>query len=153
MIGESKVQNKKTLVNLSLYKKIIMSLGPSVFIDLDKPKSLKIEEELQNIKQKFLIDQLGLEDSPALDKKLDKITKIFLESNNFEDYGLPYFYYLLVIHFDSIDFFLKEKISNEKENDLSEPLLDFAKSLASRQKDIDQDIRRVTDENFFSLLL
>ncbi len=151
MIGEIKIQSEKEVLNIDLYNEIVKSFGPSFFIDLGKSKSPIDPYALQEIKQKFLQGRFGLKNTPSLDKKFNHVFELFLQSKIRAELGLPYFYYLLVVHFDLPEHFLK--MAKTDENDYPQQMIDFGKTFIEKQVDIDADIHKVTNENFFSLLL
>lgn len=71
--------NKYTLVDdKKLFSKIVISVGPSIF--LDDSKDILGQKELQRIKDNFLVKKLKLSEDEDLENKFKVITQEFVVS-------------------------------------------------------------------------
>jgi hypothetical protein len=163
----NKAVNDQSSKELELFKNIAISIGPSIYLK-DASKISFTDVELKRIKDNFLIQKLELKDSKDLDNKFKLVTQEFVNSA-FEKKRVFFYYYL-------VKFFNKEKIfrnDNQKEtikntalnkivdsfgkvkNQITktneEKLLDFGQKFIENQKDLDQDIFEIIDNNFSSL--
>ncbi len=83
--------------DMDLLKKIVISLGPSVYNADSSVVAASDKAELDRVKQNFLIKKLGLKDGPALDKGLDEAITTYGKSNRTKHRAV--LYYLLTKQF------------------------------------------------------
>lgn len=77
-----------------LYHEIAMHLGSSIHHNDDSKVACSDKDELNEIKTKFLMGELGMEDSPRLDEVLKEVCGNLGQSNRNKHRAT--FYYLLV---------------------------------------------------------
>lgn len=134
-------------VDLYLLEKIILSIGSSFSNPDFSIISLNDELEIKNIKNTFLIRELGLEDGAFLEKRIKKLIQ------NLKKYSSTIqraaFYYLLINEFNSKPTFY----ARYKEDSTLNELADFGLEFLGRQKDIDPEIRKAADAGFDKILL
>lgn len=88
---------KLTGVDKDLLRKISKNLGPNLYkADASKVSSAD-KEELDRVKNNFLIKKLGLADSAKLDEGIAKVVDQMGSSNRNKHRAI--FYYLLAKHF------------------------------------------------------
>lgn len=83
--------------NLDLLKAVTKGLGPSIHKRDAETVSSSDSNELATVKNNFLIGKLGLEDTPALDKAIEKVIIAIGKSEKSKYRAVVY--YLLVIAF------------------------------------------------------
>lgn len=138
-----------TNINTDLLEAIAKSLGPSIYLKNASLVSSSNKNELETIKQNFLIQKLGLKDSPKLDEAIQNTINILGKSNN-KKYRVI-FYYVLLNLLDSTDIFIKNSNRTEKDSKIS--ISSFSENFLNSQNNIDPEIRKVTEESIFDLLL
>lgn len=91
---EKQMKEQRIKVDRPLLEAIGKSLGPSLYKRDASLVAAGQKSELETIKKKFLVKKLGCDDSPKLDKALDKaVDKIGKSRRN---KLRPVFYYILV---------------------------------------------------------
>lgn len=159
--------SKYTLVDdKNLFSKIVISVGPSIF--LDDSKDILGQKELQRIKDNFLVKKLKLSEDEDLENKFKVITQEFVVSGFKKE--RVFFYYFLVKRFQKEKIFINEneviksgfissaisflisvfrsnRVFKSKETDLE----NFGENFIKKQKDLDPDIAEIVDKNFSSL--
>ena len=80
--------------NIELLEKVTKGLGPSIFKRDAESVSMTEPMELNTVKQNFLINKLGLEDSEKLDEAIQKVGAQMGTTNRVKYRAI--FYYLLV---------------------------------------------------------
>jgi len=80
-----------------LLKKIVIGLGPSVYNADSSTVAASDKEELERVKQNFLIKKLGLKDTPKLDEGIQAAIDTYGRSNRTKHRAVMY--YLLTKHF------------------------------------------------------
>ncbi len=100
-------------LNPELLSAVAKSLGPSIYNDDASLVSSSDEEELERVRENFLIEKLGLEDGPELDEAIDHVVDQ-LGSENRRKYRAV-FYTLLTSHFQKEDIFLGATVLEEEE--------------------------------------
>ena len=98
------MKEQKIPVNRPLLEAIGKSLGPSLYNRDASLVAARQKSELETIKKKFLIKKLGCEDSPKLDKALEKAVNKIGPSRRKK--MRPVFYYLLVRDLKKEDVFI-----------------------------------------------
>jgi hypothetical protein len=84
-------------VNADLLTKITIACGPSVYNDDASTVASSQQSELDTVKNSFLIQKLGLPDSPELTEGIDAVMEKYGKSNRHKYRAVVY--YLLTIHF------------------------------------------------------
>lgn len=84
-------------ISEELLQKVAKGLGPSIYNDDSALVASSDPEELNRVKQNFLIKKLGLADGPALDDAINAAVKA-MGSSNRSKYRVV-FYAILVNHF------------------------------------------------------
>ena len=79
--------------DLDLLKAVAKGLGPSIYNADSSLVSTSDPEELNRVKQNFLIKKLGMADSPSLDDAIKEVGEAFGSSNRNKHRAV--FYYLL----------------------------------------------------------
>lgn len=92
---------------------VAKSLGPSIYNDDASLVSSSDEEELDLVRENFLIGKLGLEDGPALDEAIDHVI-VQMGSDNRQKHRAV-FYTILTQHFQKEDVFLAASVLDEEE--------------------------------------
>lgn len=100
-------------LNPELLAAVAKSLGPSIYNDDASLVSSSDEEELDRVRENFLIGKLGLEEGPELDDAIDDVIDQ-LGSGNRQKYRAV-FYTLLTQHFQKEDIFLGVSVLEEEE--------------------------------------
>ena len=77
-----------------LLKAVAKGLGPSIYINDSSKVSSSDPEELNRVKNNFLIKKLGMKDGPELDNAITKVVDKLGSSNRNKYRAI--FYYLLV---------------------------------------------------------
>jgi hypothetical protein len=85
-------------IDSDLLTKVAKGLGPSIYNADASMVSCSDQEELDRVKNNFLIKKLGLEDNPTLDEAIKDICETMGKSNRNKHRAA--FYYLLVQKFD-----------------------------------------------------
>jgi len=83
---------------MDLLTAVTIGCGPSIYNRDASTVSSGDKEELDRVKNNFLIKKLGLADSAALDEAIAKVVETYGSSNRNKYRAV--FYYLLVQHFD-----------------------------------------------------
>lgn len=83
--------------DIDLLKKVVISLGPSIYNYDSSTISLIDKSELETVKNNFLIKKLGLTDGPELNNAIESILNKYGESNRTKYRAVVY--YLLAKHF------------------------------------------------------
>ena len=99
-------------VHPELLAAVAKSLGPSIYNDDASIVSSSDEEELDRVRENFLVEKLGLEDGPELDDAIDDVIDQ-LGSGNRRKYRAV-FYTLLTQHFQKEDVFLGASVLEEE---------------------------------------
>ena len=99
-------------VHPELLAAVAKSLGPSIYNDDASIVSSNDEEELDRVRENFLVEKLGLEDGPELDDAIDDVIDQ-LGSGNRRKYRAV-FYTLLTQHFQKQDVFLGASVLEEE---------------------------------------
>jgi len=84
--------------DMDLLTAVTIGCGPSIYNRDASTVSSGDKEELDRVKNNFLIKKLGLADSAALDEAIAKVVETYGSSNRNKYRAV--FYYLLVQHFD-----------------------------------------------------
>lgn len=92
--------------DIDLLKKVVISLGPSIYNYDSSTISLIDKSELETVKNNFLIKKLGLTDGPELNNAIESILNKYGESNRTKYRAVVY--YLLAKHFG------KEEVYSQK---------------------------------------
>ncbi|MDA8993532.1 DUF2853 family protein [Flavobacteriaceae bacterium] len=80
-----------------LLSKVAKGLGPAIYNDDANKVSGSDKSELETVKKNFLINKLGLKDSPELDSAIDQVMEQMGKSNRNKYRAIVY--YLLVVKF------------------------------------------------------
>ncbi len=86
-----------TDINADLLKEITKSLGPSIYLEDASRVSCSDKEELDRVKNNFLIKKLGMEEGPKLDEAIKEVCEEMGSSNRNKFRAI--FYYILVKKF------------------------------------------------------
>jgi hypothetical protein len=96
-----KKEMKQTLgmsnIEEGLLQAVTKGLGPSIYREDASKVSCSDPEELARVKKNFLINKLGLQDGPELDKAIQEVCEQFGSSNRRKFRAI--FYYLLTKKF------------------------------------------------------
>ncbi|MDN3707809.1 DUF2853 family protein [Myroides ceti] len=92
--------------DMELLEKVTIGCGPSIYNKDSSVVSGSSKEELQTVKNNFLIKKLGLKDDKTLEEGLSKVMEQYGHSNKNKHRAVVY--YLLTKHFK------KEHIYNKK---------------------------------------
>lgn len=108
---------------------VTKACGPSIYqVDASRIAASN-KEEMGRVKTNFLIQKLGLEDSPELDQAIEEVA-VMLEKQNKHKYRAM-FYYLLVIKLDKSDVFNTTQIEKADGNDNTIQLLTYFDKITS----------------------
>ena len=83
--------------DMGLLTKVVIGCGPSIYNPDASTVSGSAKSELDTVKNNFLINKLGLKDSPDLDKGIDAVLEKYGKSNKNKYRAVVY--YLLAVHF------------------------------------------------------
>jgi Protein of unknown function (DUF2853) len=83
--------------DIALLTKVTIGLGPAIYRDDSSTVAGTDREELETIRQNFLVRKLGLADGPELAAGIDKALDTYGRSNRNKHRAVVY--YLLVTHF------------------------------------------------------
>lgn len=83
--------------DMELLKKIVIGLGPSVYNADSSTVAASDKDELERVKQNFLIKKLGLKDTPKLDEGIQDAIETYGRSNRTKHRAV--LYYLLTKSF------------------------------------------------------
>ena len=83
--------------NIDLLTKVTIGCGPSIYNADAETIAGSNEKELETVKTNFLINKLGLKDSPDLDQAIDAVIEKYGRSNKNKYRAVVY--YLLTVHF------------------------------------------------------
>jgi len=101
---ENELKEKlKMDVDSDLLTKVTVGLGPSIYNADSSIVSSSDEKELATVKQKFLIEKLGLSDADALDEAIDSVMELYGKANRKKYRAVVY--YVLVKHFGKEDIY------------------------------------------------
>jgi hypothetical protein len=84
-------------VNMDLLTKVTIGCGPSIYNADAATVAGSQQEELDTVKNNFLIKKLGLSDGAALDAGIDAVMEKYGRSNKNKYRAVVY--YLLTVHF------------------------------------------------------
>lgn len=90
-------------IDVTLLTEITKSLGPSIYLADASKVSCSDQEELDRVKNNFLIKKLGMEDGPVLDEAIKEVCETLGSSNRNKFRAI--FYYLLVQKFEKQSLF------------------------------------------------
>ncbi len=94
---EAEFKKLKVDYDADLLRKVAKGCGPSIYnADASKVSSADAEE-LNRVKQSFLIKKLGLKDGPKLDEAIQEVVDTFGSSNRNKFRAM--FYYMLTVKF------------------------------------------------------
>jgi len=83
--------------DMDLLTKVTIGCGPSIYQDDASTVSASDADELERVRNNFLIKKLGLKDGPALMEGINAVIEQYGKSNRNKYRAV--FYYLLVKHF------------------------------------------------------
>lgn len=83
--------------DMDLLTKVVIGCGPSIYNPDASTVSGSQQSELDTVKNNFLINKLGLNDGPDLDKGIDAVIEKYGRSNKNKYRAVVY--YLLAQHF------------------------------------------------------
>ena len=83
--------------DMDLLKKVTIGCGPSIYDDDASTVSGTDPSEIKTVRNNFLINKLGLSDSPKLDEGINKVLDLYGKSNRNKYRAVVY--YLLTKHF------------------------------------------------------
>ena len=83
--------------DMELLTKVAIGLGPSIYNPDSSTVSSSDDSELERVKNNFLINKLGLSDSPKLDEAISKLMEQYGKTNRTKYRVVVY--YLLTTHF------------------------------------------------------
>lgn len=89
--------------DMDLLRKVTKACGPSIFTQDAETVSGSSPQELETVKNNFLIKKLGLKDDPSLDVGLNKIMEKYGQSNRNKYRAVVY--YQLAKHFNKTNVF------------------------------------------------
>lgn len=84
--------------DMDLLTKVTVGLGPSIYNADSATVSGSDEKEIATVKNKFLINKLGLDDGPELDQAIGAVMEKYGQSNRNKYRAVVY--YLLTKHFN-----------------------------------------------------
>lgn len=82
---------------MDLLKKVTIGCGPSIYDNDASTVSGTDSSEIETVRNNFLINKLGLSDSPKLDEGINKVLDLYGKSNRNKYREVVY--YLLTKHF------------------------------------------------------
>lgn len=83
--------------DMELLKKVTIGCGPSIYDNDASTVSGTDPSEVETVRNNFLINKLGLSDSPKLDEGINKVLDMYGKSNRNKYRAVVY--YLLTKHF------------------------------------------------------
>ena len=83
--------------DMDLLKKVTIGCGPSIYDNDASTVSGTDPSEIETVRNNFLINRLGLSDSPKLDEGINKVLDLYGKSNRNKYRAVVY--YLLTKHF------------------------------------------------------
>lgn len=83
--------------DMELLKKVTIGCGPSIYDNDASTVSGTDPSEIETVRNNFLINRLGLSDSPKLDEGINKVLDLYGKSNRNKYRAVVY--YLLTKHF------------------------------------------------------
>ena len=83
--------------DMDLLKKVTIGCGPSIYDNDASTVSGTDPSEVETVRNNFLINKLGLSDSPKLDEGINKVLDLYGKSNRNKYRAVVY--YLLTKHF------------------------------------------------------
>lgn len=83
--------------DMDLLKKVTIGCGPSIYDNDASTVSGTDSSEIETVRNNFLINRLGLSDSPKLDEGINKVLDLYGKSNRNKYRAVVY--YLLTKHF------------------------------------------------------
>ncbi len=83
--------------DMDLLKKVTIGCGPSIYDNDASTVSGTDPSEVETVRNNFLINKLGLSDSPKLDEGINKVLDMYGKSNRNKYRAVVY--YLLTKHF------------------------------------------------------
>jgi hypothetical protein len=83
--------------DMELLTKVTIGCGPSIFQDDASTVAASDPDEIKTIRKNFLINKLGLSDSPKLDEVINIVLDLYGKSNRNKYRAVVY--YLLTKHF------------------------------------------------------
>ena len=83
--------------DMDLLKKVTIGCGPSIYDNDASTVSGTDSSEIETVRNNFLINRLGLSDSPKLDEGIEKVLDLYGKSNRNKYRAVVY--YLLTKHF------------------------------------------------------
>ena len=83
--------------DMELLTKVTIGCGPSIFQDDASTVAASDPDEIKTIRKNFLINKLGLSDSPKLDEGINIVLDLYGKSNRNKYRAVVY--YLLTKHF------------------------------------------------------
>lgn len=83
--------------DMDLLKKVTIGCGPSIYDNDASTVSGTDSSEIETVRNNFLINKLGLSDSPKLDEGINKVLDLYGKSNRNKYRAVVY--YLLTKHF------------------------------------------------------
>lgn len=83
--------------DMDLLKKVTIGCGPSIYDNDASTVSGTDPSEIETVRNNFLINKLGLSDSPKLDEGINKVLDVYGKSNRNKYRAVVY--YLLTKHF------------------------------------------------------
>jgi len=83
--------------DMDLLKKVTIGCGPSIYDNDASTVSGTDPSEIETVRNNFLINKLGLSDSPKLDEGINKVLDLYGKSNRNKYRAVVY--YLLTKHF------------------------------------------------------
>lgn len=83
--------------DMELLTKVTIGCGPAIYNDDASTVSGTDSSEIETVRNNFLINKLGLSDSPKLDEGINKVLDLYGQSNRNKYRAVVY--YLLTKHF------------------------------------------------------
>ena len=83
--------------DMELLTKVTIGCGPAIYNDDASTVSGTDSSEIETVRNNFLINKLGLSDSPKLDEGINKVLDLYGQSNRKKYRAVVY--YLLTKHF------------------------------------------------------
>ena len=78
----SDLENKCNMKpDMDLLRKVTIGCGPSIYKADSSTISSSSKSELETVKKSFLIDKLGMKDTPKLDEAIDEAIDVYGRSN------------------------------------------------------------------------
>ena len=102
-----------------LFRRVVKGCGPSIYKKDASIVSTSSRDELERVKQNFLIKKLGLKDSPKLDEAINEVVELMGKGNRNKYRAV--FYYLLVKKMKKSSVYEDQQIEkiNQQENGIS----------------------------------